>query len=342
MTANGTRVSVVVPCRNEARHIAGLLDAIKVQSHPVSEVVVVDSSSDRTADAVLSYGRRNPSLPVTVVSVEKASIPAAVNAGVAKATGEIIVRLDGHCIPAADYVARAVAALDGGADIGVAGGVWNISPGAKTLTAEAIARAGSHPAGAGDAAYRIAQATTTRQDVDTVPFGCFRKTLWTELGGLNEALLTNEDYEFNFRVRASGRRVVLDPAIRSTYFARPTLGSLAQQYFRYGWWKLAMLRRHPSSIRWRQALPAALVAAFLVLFVLSVFSPVARLALAGLAAVYTTMLTLAAAHASSTARRWPLLPALVAAFAVIHLCWGFGANVNLVTGGRWPFRSGDA
>jgi len=342
MTANASRVSVVVPCRNEARHITSLLEAIRLQSYVVGEVVVVDSSSDNTADVVAAYCREHPSLATSVVPVVKASIPAAVNAGVVRATGEVIVRLDGHCIPDADYITRAVAALEESAEVGVVGGVWHVAPGANTRVAEAIARAGSHPAGAGDAAYRIAQATTARQDVDTVPFGCYRKTLWTELGGLNEDLLSNEDYEFNYRVRESGRRVVLDPGIRSTYFARATFGALARQYFRYGWWKVVMLRQHPTSLRWRQAVPAAFVAVLIALGVLAVFSQVAIVVLAGLLAFYAAVLALAAADAGRKAGKWRLLPLLIVAFATIHLCWGFGAVVNLGTAGRWPFKRGHA
>jgi succinoglycan biosynthesis protein ExoA len=334
-------VSVVVPCRNEARHITSLLDAVRRQTRPAREIIIVDHSSDRTAEVVAAYAREHPALSIRVVPVQKASIPAAVNAGVVHAIGEIIVRLDGHSVPDPEYIARAVAALEEAADVGVTGGVWQVAPGAATLVAEAIARAGAHPAGAGDAAYRIAQATTARQDVDTVPFGCYRKSLWAELGGLNEELLTNEDYEFNYRVRASGRRVVLDPTIRSTYYARATLAALANQYFRYGWWKAAMLRRHPASLRWRQAVPAAFAGSLVALGVLGVFSHVARFALAGLVAFYVAVLALAAADACRRAGQWRLLPFLMAAFASIHLCWGFGAVVNLATGGRWPFNPAD-
>src|SRR5205823_5414962 len=86
-----------------------------------------------------------------------------------------------------------------------------------------------------------------------------RKSLWQDLGGFDERLWSNEDYDFNFRVRERGLEVLLDPAIRCTYYARPTLRSLARQYSRYGWWKARMLLHHPRSIRWRQLIPAMLV-----------------------------------------------------------------------------------
>src|SRR5437762_3124818 len=79
----------------------------------------------------------------------------------------------------------------------------------------------------GGAAYRHADHITTPTEVDTVPFGCYRRSLWTELGGYDERLQVNEDYVFNYKARLAGWSVVLDPAIRSTYVARETFGRLA-------------------------------------------------------------------------------------------------------------------
>jgi len=344
MSAARPSISIVIPCRNEARHIGGLLDAIRQQDTAILEVVIVDNSTDDTRSVITRYRTDHPGLPVRVVPYDgPASIPAAVNLGVRHATGDVIVRLDGHSMPDRRYVGLAVAALElEGA--GVVGGVWEIAPGAPTAVAHAIASAAAHPVGAGDAAYRIAHAGAERQDVDTVPFGCYRKTLWTELGGLNEELLSNEDYEFNYRTRASGRRVILDPGIRSTYYARASLGGLTQQYFRYGWWKAQMLRSHPESLRWRQAVPAAFVAGLSALAAcvaaLAVFAPaslllpLAGLALVAILALYVAALVAASLQICARRRAWRMLPFLPVAFATIHFAWGSGALVNLLTGGR--------
>jgi hypothetical protein len=103
-----------------------------------------------------------------------------------------------------------------------------------------------------------------------------------------------------------------------------------------------MLRLHPASLRWRQAVPAAFVAVLIALGVLGVFSRVASVGLLDLLVFYAAVLALAAADACRKAGKWRLQPFLMAAFATIHLCWGFGAVVNLATGGRWPFSAADA
>ena len=331
------RVSVVVPCRNEALRIAALLDAIRSQETPVLEIVVVDTgSTDGTVDIVGRYQQRHSDPPLRCLSHPGAGIAEAVNSGIGAAHGTIIVRLDGHSRPTPDYAGRALDALRE-TDAAVVGGVWDIAPGGSTRVAEAIALAVAHPLGAGNAAYRTASTTDGgRTEVDTVPFGCFRKTTWEALGGFDERLLTNEDYEFNYRARASGSSVVLDADIRCTYFARSTLTELASQYFRYGWWKAQMLKRHPGSLRWRQALPGALVPLFVCLAVAGLVWPVSMLVLGGLALAYGAVLSVFSAQVANRRRRWGLVWPLVEAFAIVHISWSTGFATNIASLGRWP------
>ena len=334
-------VSVVVPCRNEAVWIETLLDALRSQDMPVFEVIIVDTgSTDRTVDSVGRYQQLHPELSVRCLSHPGVGIAGAVNRGIEVAQGEIIVRLDGHSCPATDYVKRAVEALtETGA--AVVGGVWEIVPSAPNRTAEAIARAVAHPIGAGNAAYRTAgMRNIGRTAVDTVPFGCFRKTTWEALGGFNEDLLTNEDYEFNYRVRLGGAAVILDSEIRCAYFARGSLVDLASQYFRYGWWKAQMLRRYPRSLRWRQALPGALVPLFVCLAVVGFVWPVSGFLLGGCVLTYAAILSGAAVKVAARHGRWPSVFLLVAAFAVVHGTWSTGFAMNTLSFGRWPRWAG--
>jgi cellulose synthase/poly-beta-1,6-N-acetylglucosamine synthase-like glycosyltransferase len=195
--------------------------------------------------------------------------------------------------------------------------------------ARAIAAAAGHPLGAGDAHYRLGGPAGA---VDTVPFGAFRRDLLDQVGGFDERLLTNEDYEFNFRIRKGGGTVWLDPAIRSEYVARATLAELARQYWRYGYWKFRMLVRFPRSIRWRQAVPPIFVLAALGLAVLAPFWGLARTGVLVVWGLYAATLLLAAVATAIRQHEAMLIPASVAAFATMHFAWGGGFLWSILRG----------
>jgi hypothetical protein len=211
------------------------------------------------------------------------------------------------------------------------GGVWEIQPGASTWIARSIAAAASHPLGVGDAMYRLAASAS---EVDTVPFGSYRRTLVERIGGYNESLLTNEDYEFNTRIRQANGRVWLDPSIRSVYFARSTFKELIRQYWRYGYWKWRMLRNFPGTVRWRQALPPLFVLSLIGLLLVSIFFPPAWWLLIAELIFYFSVLLLAGFYAAIKQHKPYLLPGLPMAITAMHVSWGSGFLWSMLTSGK--------
>lgn len=321
-------VGVVIPCRNEQWGLPGVLEALRVQTRRPDRIVVVDDgSTDETARIARQWVEQSGG-GLAVIDGPGRGVAAAVAAGVQALDTDVdvIVRLDGHCRPAPDYIER-LAALVASPDVGVAGGVWIIEAATSSLAAEAIAVAMAHPLGSGGAAYRRATLDGVT-DVDTVPFGCFRRSTWTELSGLDESLLTNEDYEFNYRVRQRGLGVVLDPAARCAYYARASLGELASQYGRYGWWKARMLARYPGAVRTRQVLPAMLVPGLAVVAAVAVGAgPAWLIALA----VYPVAILLGALQAAIARRRPALVGWLAGALFTMHLAWSVAFWASLAT-----------
>jgi glycosyltransferase involved in cell wall biosynthesis len=328
-------IAVVVPCRNEARSIEGLLAGLLAQTRLPDRVVVVnDGSTDDTAAIVERWAGRHPALRVDVVATTTRGAGAAMNRGIASTRADVIVRLDGHCMPSPGYVAIGARAL-AATGAGVVGGVWKIEPGSNSMTARGIAAVLSHPLGSGGADYRRAPGVgepAEARPVDTVPFGIFRREVWAEVGGFDEALLRNQDYDFNYRVRLAGRAVILDPSIVSTYWARPTLGALARQYFGYGQWKVIMLRKFPRSIRARQLLPLLLLPVVTGLLVAAAVSR-SLLPLAGIV-VYLFANVAGALQASLRAGDIRLTPFAAAALLVLQNAWSAGACVSLLKAAR--------
>ncbi|WKZ47665.1 MAG: glycosyltransferase family 2 protein [Anaerolineales bacterium] len=326
------KVSIVVPCYNEQSTIRLLLEALRAQTFPRAEMEVIVSdgmSTDDTRAEIAAFQKEHRDLKVRVVDNTKRSIPSAVNRAIEASRGRIIVRLDAHSKPYPEYVANCVKALEAKRGDNV-GGVWEIQAGAKTWIAESIAVAAAHPLGVGDALYRHAKQAA---EVDTVPFGAFKQTLIKKVGLFDESLLTNEDYEFNARVRQAGGRIWLDPSIRSIYFARATLLELARQYWRYGFWKWRMLRRYPNTLRWRQALPPLFVLSLVGLAVGSIFFPFVKYFLLFELLVYFFICFLAGIHARLRLRKQFLSLGVPLAIPVMHLSWGSGLLWSMFTSG---------
>ncbi len=314
-------VSVIVPCYNEEATIDQLLDAIYHQTYPLTEIEVVIAdgmSTDATRDKICQYQSTHPGLEIRVVDNTRRAIPSGLNRAIEAAQGKYILRMDAHSVPHTDYIERCIAGLGAGLGDNV-GGVWVIQPGASTWIAKAIAISAAHPLGAGDALYRIGG---TAQEVETVPFGAFFRDTLKKIGLYDENLLSNEDYELNVRLKQSGRKIWLDPSIRSIYQARSTLGDLSRQYWRYGYWKARMLRKHPKTLRLRQFVPPLFVSAVLGLAVLSLILALARWLLAIIVILYTIILLAIGLQMGYRYKDLSLAIGVPLATATIHLSWG--------------------
>ncbi len=313
-------VSIIVPCYNEQGTIRGLLEAIYLQTYPRHrmEVVIADGlSTDRTREEIVKFREEHPDLKVVVVDNPKRVISVGLNRAISVSSGEIIVRLDAHSVPYPDYVERCLTILHAKKGDNV-GGLWEVRPSGEGWLAEAIAVAAAHPLGVGDARYRVGGSA---QEVDTVPFGAFHRDLIERIGGFDESLVTNEDYEFNVRIRQSGGKVWFDPNIKAIYYARRNLRELAKQYFRYGYWKARMLLRYPKTIRWRQ-MAGLFMLELLCLGVLGLRYSLARWLMLIQVIIYAFLLTVSGIERAWRRRRFSLVIGLPLAIATMHLSWG--------------------
>ena len=149
-------VSVIMPVRNEAAYIERSLGTVLAQDYPADclEMLVVDGlSTDGTREAVLAHAAQRPGL--RLLDNPGRIAPAALNVGLSQARGEIVVRVDGHCEIAPDYVRRCVEHLQAGfegAPIEAVGGP--IETVAESDEAAAVALAMGSGFGVGGAALR--------------------------------------------------------------------------------------------------------------------------------------------------------------------------------------------
>lgn len=303
-------VAVVIPARNAAASLAEAVDSALGQEGvgELEIVVAVGPSDDDTRAVARDCAEADPR--VLVVDSPSGTTPAALNRAIAASSAPIVVRLDAHAVLPSGYIAMAVdvihatgAANVGGRQVPVAAGGF----------AAAVAAAMTSPVGAGGATYRTG---STAGPADTVYLGTFRRDALEAVGGFDERLLRNQDYELNHRLRRAGHVVWFDPRLAVQYTPRASVGALARQYFDYGRWKRVVLRDHPDSVRLRQLAAPTLIITLLVAAVAGVWSWVPLLVVGGSYAA----LVLAAGLAADSRRMFMVALAL----AVMHLTWGVG------------------
>jgi cellulose synthase/poly-beta-1,6-N-acetylglucosamine synthase-like glycosyltransferase len=315
-------ISVLVPVRNEERHLERCLYSLASQDYPRDrfEVLVIDgASTDRTREFAARFAAES-TLAVRLLQNPRRLPAAGMNIGLDEARGDVIVRLDGHAHAAPDFLRRSVQALeDTRADC--VGGV--IESDGDTPVGEAIALAMSSRFGVGGASFRVGGEGPT----DTVAFGAYRREVFVRIGGFAEDIDKGEDDEFNFRLLDAGGTIMLVPGIRTGYTVRDDLPGLWRQYFGYGRAKPEVLRRHPAQVRPRQLAPALFVLALgssLFLAILGIKRPLRSLLQIYALAGTTASLDLVRQHG------WKHLPVLIPAFGCLHLAYGLGFLVGLL------------
>lgn len=325
-------ISVVMPVRNEGRFIERSLRSVLAQDYPTDrfEVIVADGmSNDDTRELIKRLGSNRR---VKVIDNPYRIVATGLNLAVREAVGDIVIRVDGHCEIAPDYLTCCVELLEKGNADCVGGPLETVG---ETYVARGIATAMSSKFGVGGAAFRVG--TSTEKFVDTVPFPAYRRDTLHRLGDFDEELVRNQDDEFNYRLRESGGRILLSPLVNSRYYSRADFRGLWRQYFQYGFWKVRVLQKHPRQMRPRQFVPALFIAGLMVLSFASLFGHRLWIAPVVYLASYLVANLIASIFAGSRSK-WTNGAVAPIAFAIIHFAYGSGFLFGLVKfWNRWQF-----
>lgn len=310
-------VSVIIPCRNEAGFIDSCLDSVAASDYPAPllEVIVADGlSDDGTRERLAARAARGE---ITVIDNPDRFVSPGLNRAIRAARGEIIVRLDAHTEYATDYIRQCVLVLNEMANV------------ARVANAGGAQRTRSHGylpgaiAAAFHSPFAVGGARSHDVDyegfVDTVIYGCWRRETLLEIGLFDESLVRNQDDELNLRLVRAGYRIYQSRRIRSWYRPRGSLRALFRQYQQYGYWKVAVIRKHRLPASLRHLVPAAWVAGTIALGAAAPFSRLAGAALLGELAAYLGLALLAAL--ATPLRYLPVMPLL---FFIYHFAYGIG------------------
>ena len=321
------KISVIIPCRNEEKHIEKCIISILQQdySKEAVEFIFVDGmSTDKTRKIIAEYSSHHQN--IHLIDNPKLFVPYALNEGIKNASGDIIIRLDAHSSYSINYISTlSKKLLELNADN--VGCVCHTDVLNKTPKTLAIKEVLSSPFGVGNSSFRTGVEKIT--ETDTVPFGCYRRDVFDRFGYYNTELTRNQDIELNKRIKAAGGKIYLIPDVLCTYYARETFGDIARNNYGNGLWNILTIKitRNFSSLSPRHFVP--------LIFILSLILPIAftplwwPLGLISGASLFCYLLVLCIICTKYSITKKLNFIYLFWSFAVLHFSYATGSLIGI-------------
>lgn len=315
-------VSVICPIYNEEKYITQCIESVLAQDYPKEdlEVLFVDGmSTDRTREIIHTYTKQHAFLKL--LDNPHTTVPYAMNIGIDRAIGNIIIRLDAHAVYPIDYFSLLVEGLHKYHADNV-GAQCRTLPVNQTAVAIAIAEALGSSFGVGNSMFRIGIVEDT--ETDTVPFGCFRREVFEKVGSYDTELIRNQDDELNARIINSGGKIVLLAGTTFDYYARDSFAKLFKMYYQYGLYKPLVNKKLGSPATLRQFIPPLFVMGLILGAILSIFLPIIGIIYGVIIMLY---IVAGMTIGIKQARKHQLLALVFAmpfTFFILHLSYGIG------------------
>lgn len=325
-------ISVICPIFNEEKYISSCIESIVAQDYPHNdmEVIFVDGmSTDNTRSIISSYQAKYPF--IKLVDNPLRIVPHAMNTGIQNAKGQIIIRIDAHTLYQPDYFSvLSKRLIDLNADnVGVVCKTDVLNKTHKTLAIKAVL---SNRFGVGNSMFRIGIAEV--QEVDTVPFGCWKREVFEKYGMYDVRLVRNQDIELNKRIKRGGGKIFIVPDTYCTYLARETFSGLAKNNYANGKWNILTVfyTHNLGSLSIRHFIPLLFVMAITMPLLLSlIYAPLIWVSLLALV-LYLVVIGGVCINLSVRKKLNPFL--LIAAFVCLHISYGCGSLVAIL---KLPF-----
>jgi glycosyltransferase involved in cell wall biosynthesis len=249
----GSRVSVIIPVRNEATSIAATVAAVLAQDEPgvdLEVVVVDDGSTDATPEVAAGAGARVLRLAAHGAGGNPA---AARNAGAEMATGEILIFLDADCIPAPGWLRGFLDAHAAGH--AVVGGALDLPPGLSP-TARCDYYCGWYLIHSRRPAGYVPHHPPPNLSVLRDVF--LATSRFTEEQPFS---YTNEERHWQAEVQRAGHRIYFEPRARVFHVNRPGFGNLLRRNYRWAYTAIeAKSQTGSARMAWLYRYPRLLIA----------------------------------------------------------------------------------
>jgi len=321
--SNNPQISIIIPCRNEEDLILKCLKSVmkfELPSTFYSEILVIDGlSTDRTCQIVKELKEKD--FRIKLIENPGKYQSYALNIAIKIAKGDWILRLDAHSIYPKEYLKLCYeTAIRTGADN--VGGLLISQQNGKNYQASLVQALTTHKFGVGNSGFRIGMSAGV---VDSVPYGFYRKDVFSKIGDLDERLVRAQDYEFNRRLIKSGGLVYLNPEIQINYYNQKTFIKflykqikLDAPYNAYMWY-LA-----PYTFAYRHAITGVFVIGIIGGFFLSPFFSFVKYTFFSIIALYLILAFISAIQQAKRYKKLLHIITLPISFFLYHFLHGLG------------------
>ncbi len=193
-------VTVVMPCYNDGCYIQESVAAVKAQTYPEIELIIVDDGSN-DSKTLVTLAELQKESGITVLHADHAGVSSARNTGIAAAKGKYILPLDSDDTIDPTYIDKAVKVLETRDDIGVV-----------YCQADLF--------GAQTGRWDLPDYSREAMLLDNIVFvtSLFPKALWQDAGGFNTNMKDGmEDYDFWLSVLETGKEIYQIPEVLFHY-----------------------------------------------------------------------------------------------------------------------------
>lgn len=322
-------VSLICPIYNEEKYIGRFIESIMKQDFPFDqmEVLFVDGlSSDNTRSIIQKAIAEHPF--IRLIDNPHRTSPYALNLGIQASRGEYVIRMDAHAEYPTDYVSSLLRYKEELPDAENVGGICITLPTNDSTQATAISLVLSSPFGMGNSYFRTG--TDSIRKVDTVPFGCFSKELFSRIGDFDTSLIRNQDDEFNGRIIKNGGSIYLIPSIRIKYYARDTIAKTRKMFYQYGLYKPLVNKKLGAPATVRQFFPLLFLIGLVAGGVLSCFSETIRMFYFSVLLLYLFIGLVLGSMGAIRCNRPLLILYMPWAFLNVHLSYGWGYLIGIL------------
>ena len=327
------KISVIIPTFNEERYIDDCIKSIVESDFDFegtgSEIIIADGmSNDGTREKLEKYSESYKFIKI-IDNVRQSQV-FGLNLALDIVSGDIVFRLDAHSEYPGNYFSGIIDYYNEN-DASNVGGCWNTLPGDDSKTAHSIADSMSHPFGVGPSIYRIKKSGNPLS-VDTVPFGCWKRENLDIIGKYDEEFIRYEDYDHNYRIRKTGKKIILLPWIKIKYYARDNWSKTAAMFFQYGYWKNIFFKKHKEIGTYRQFIPMFFVLSLIFSLMVSFVFPSFFYFFALIIFLYLIPLLIFSLSVAKNNRKYGVLLFFynIISFPVIHFSYGAGMIAGII------------